>query len=427
MNKILSSLVIIVAATSVARADIASVQYVDDKTLSAGENVTINNGEVSVRTAGVYDWETDGETIQDSTPVSRSSIRSILNKILPTGWDTDDESGVFCQDENGDGDYCWYGEGQSVSEYLTEIAETANRARATANAIRDDYQQKINGVAVWFDGEEVYRDEYGEGDIKTDTMVGIDEHGNVLPMGISTQGNGDFITGMHVDTLDDDEGLYQWPTLVLEKSSLPLAVSESEAAGADVEPGIVWVADDSDDEVFEKSGEYGGMVVPSFNYLQEALAGNKYTLPTANATTLGGIKVPTTSAVQVDTNGNVNVKLANSSASIDGGMDVTQIGAIKGVELGTNVAEDEATHVVSVDEGIIKIPYADTNVDGDLIPGVVNVVNNTNEFGIDNAEDDYARRFVPSVPHMTQQIADSISKIPAGSATSTTYATIWIE
>ena len=213
-------------------------------------------------------------------------------------------------------------------------------------------------------------------------------------------------------------------------------------------PGVVRVANDSgeyDDilETFDPDREFGvvGSTVPTVEYMQSEIEKNKTKVDTALSTT-------STNPVQ----NKVVTSALNSKAA-----------GAEYVEPLTPEYSFSTTRVLTVENGKLRIPYAYTNgEDASAIAGVVYVANNDNDeyfFDEENAFEEGEfdmKKVVPGINYMNEKIAANkltqgtnvtISNntinvatanattagvaewgtVPAGSATSTTSAKIWIE
>ncbi len=216
MNKFLLSLLIIMAATGMARADIASTKYVDENALTAGDNVQIADGIISVQTCDMGYSNLDDATCQlyDSTPVSMSAFYDALQYVLPYEYFQDPENmsnWEIAADMYGGNIYFNIEDlvgftglaGNSINDgnggYTPMDGMSLYERTVYINDELDKKQPLINGYERCYVDEDGYDtcDTVG-GSIVTNAIVTANQDGKLKAVRISDSGTGQFVTDIAV-------------------------------------------------------------------------------------------------------------------------------------------------------------------------------------------------------------------------------------
>ena len=212
MNKFLLSLLIIMAATGMARADIASTKYVDENALTAGDNVQIADGIISVQTCDMGYDSLDNATCQlyDSTPVSMSAFYDALQYVLPYEYFQDPANmGNWESTAGMYGGNIYFNiedlvsftglPGNSINDETPMDGMSLYERTVYINDELDKKQPLINGY------ERCYIDEGGYdtcdtvgGSIVTNAIVTANQDGKLKAVRISDSGTGQFVTDIAV-------------------------------------------------------------------------------------------------------------------------------------------------------------------------------------------------------------------------------------
>lgn len=175
-------------ACGIAHADIASVSYVNGKQLTAGDNVQIDNGTISVP---VCDNDgTEGITCPDNTdmPASTAMVMRAFARVLP------DE---FFYDGPEDFEYWESEEGYRGGNIYYNVENLMNSVDGLGAELADK-QPRINGSEYCYEDEDGIQICEEEGDFVTNGIVTADKDGEVKVVEISDSGTGKFITDVTV-------------------------------------------------------------------------------------------------------------------------------------------------------------------------------------------------------------------------------------
>ncbi|MBE6461944.1 MAG: hypothetical protein E7006_03860 [Alphaproteobacteria bacterium] len=444
-NFVLAISVFALFATGAVHADIASTKYVDeyvDEKLPAAGNTS----------TPVY-IDNDGKA---------AAVTAIASSLLPVAefypavdyWDSaESELGMVGGIRYAsDAEMYYYGDGFDQYGYGPGIRSDGTIVIPYAMAEnQESVPMPVAGV-VWVAGND---DEYESSLSMSEEMANLDaagDAGSVVPTVKYMKGEiaankpnaaGDTSKPVYVNSSGQVKAVSR-----IAASLLPVAPTYRDVVdhGLEMAPGAVYIASREDDynNMSEDYDYLMDALVPNVSYMKDAIAANTPPLASFARMNLGADPYAREPGV------------------------VTGVDFLTAAELTFSRDGEEDAYGPIIEDGVIGIPFATPDgLNGVPVPGVVWVVDDDDELldaddqslnWADSATSDEAGRIVPSVEYMKNEIEENkltagtnvtISDldnsinvatanattagvaewgtVPAGSATSTTSAKIWIE
>ena len=220
-------------ACGVVRADIASVQYVDNNKLTAGENVTIDtDGAINVPTLDESWYYYEDTESYKTKPVSGDAFMRALKLVLPSNYVNSDDW-TFWNEMDFGADW-YYGDGRSLSDIVKDLAyEKVYPLTNQVSDLSDRIMSKQNEISTSY-GTDCYEEEGewycdNEEDINNG-LVSINGDGEVVGARLLDAGKGEFITGVTVE----DDG-----TVTISRGDIDISGVRHRFDGTDYKPGFV--------------------------------------------------------------------------------------------------------------------------------------------------------------------------------------------